>query len=172
MELWDTAYKNKVIDPSELENAVRSIRSQGKTIATVNGSFDLMHAGHLTILYDASLQADVLIVGLNSDTSIQQYKSPDRPIIPLKYRLQMMTAIAFVDWVTWFDELDPRRLLNIIKPNVHINGPEYGENCIEADVVTSNGGKIHIAPFVEGLSTSSIIKKINQISQKDSSCVC
>lgn len=132
----------------------------GKTIATLNGSFDLMHAGHLEMIYQASLQADVLILALNTDRSIQQYKSPLRPIIPLEFRLRMMAALEMVDYVTWFDETDPRQILSLIKPNVHVNGAEYGENCIEAEVVKSYGGKIHIVSLVPGLSTSQIIKKI------------
>src|SRR5579885_1655890 len=84
--------QHKRIDPKNLENAVAGLKAEGKTIATLNGSFDLLHAGHLEMIYQASLQADLLIVALNSDRSIQQYKSPLRPIIPLEYRLQMMAA--------------------------------------------------------------------------------
>lgn len=119
-----------------------------------------MHAGHLQIIYEASLQADILICALNTDLSIQQYKSIKRPIIPLKYRLEMMSALYFVDYVTYFEETDPRAILSIIQPDVHVNGAEYGENCIEAEVVKSSGGKIHIVSLVQGLSTSKIIEKI------------
>jgi D-glycero-beta-D-manno-heptose 1-phosphate adenylyltransferase len=160
MELWSEAYKKKLIEPTHLISAVSQIRSQGKSIVTLNGSFDLMHAGHLQMIYEASLQADRLIVALNSDDSIKKYKSPDRPIIPLEYRLQLMAALTFVDYVTWFEETDPIRLLNDIKPDVHANGSEYGENCIEANIVKKNGGKIHIVKLVPGLSTSNILKKI------------
>ena len=83
-------------------------------------------------------------MALNTDRSIQQYKSPLRPIIPLEYRLQMIAALACVTYVTWFDETDPRCLLETIKPDVHVNGAEYGSACIEADTVLSNGGKLHI----------------------------
>lgn len=160
MKAWSEAYKQKLILPEKLVNTVEEIRDQGSTIATLNGSFDLMHAGHLQIIYEASLQADILIVALNSDNSIKAYKSPDRPIIPLEYRLQLMAALEFVDYVTWFDETDPIRLLGDIKPDVHVNGAEYGENCIEADVIKSNGGRIHIVKLVPGLSTTQILKKI------------
>jgi len=74
----------------------------------------------------------------------------------------MMSAIGFVDYVSYFGETDPRNILSIIKPDVHVNGSEYGENCIEADTITSNGGKIHIVDLVEGLSTTEIIKKIKK----------
>lgn len=153
----------KYIAPSELEQKVADLKNQGLKVATLNGSFDLLHAGHLEILTQASLQGDVLIVALNSDQSIQAYKSPSRPIIPLEYRLRMMAALEMVDYVTWFDETDPRELLGKIRPHVHVNGAEYGEQCIEASTVLSHGGRIHIVQLVPGLSTSSIIKKIKNL---------
>ncbi len=157
---WLSRYREKEIHPDELSKKVKELKGAGKTIATLNGSFDLLHAGHLHIIFEAAQQADVLIVALNSDASIQQYKSKDRPIIPLASRLQMMAALECVDFVTWFEETDPRALLNTIQPNVHVNGSEYGNNCIEADTVKSHGGHIHIVSLVPNLSTSQIIKKI------------
>ncbi len=160
MQSWSEAYQKKLIQPDNLEAHAMQLRAEKKTIATLNGSFDLLHAGHLHMIYEASQVADILIVALNSDSSIQQYKSPDRPIIPLEYRLQMMAALGFVDYVTFFDETDPLRILSIIKPYIHVNGSEYGNTCIEAETVKTNGGKIHIVKLVPGLSTSNIIKKI------------
>lgn len=164
ISLWSHDYKKKVIAPSALNEAVLALRQQGKTIATLNGSFDLLHAGHLQIIFEGSQAADVLIVALNSDTSIQQYKSPERPIIPLEYRLQMMAALSFVDYVTWFEETDPLKLLSIIKPDIHVNGAEYGFNCIEADLIHAQGGRLHIVNLIPGQSTSQIIKKIQSLS--------
>lgn len=119
-----------------------------------------MHAGHLQILYEASLQGEVLIVALNTDASIKKYKSEKRPIIPLKYRIQQIAALEFVDYVTYFEETDPRNILSLIQPDVHVNGSEYGQNCIEAEIVKKNGGKIYIVDLVPSLSTSNIIEKI------------
>jgi len=164
---WKEHSQSKIIPPEALKNHVESLRKKGKTIATLNGSFDLMHAGHLHIIYEASKAADVLIVALNTDRSIQEYKSPLRPIISLEYRLQMMSALGFVSYVTWFDETDPKRILSVIKPDVHVNGAEYGQNCIEAETVKMNGGKVHIVELVPGLSTSEILKKINTIQNTD-----
>lgn len=159
---WSEEYKKKVILPHQLVQKVTEIRQQNRTIATLNGSFDLMHAGHLHMIFEASKAADILIVGLNSDESIRQYKSPRRPIVPLEYRMQMMSALFFVDFVTWFEETDPRSLLSLIKPDVHVNGAEYGEKCIEADVVKLNGGHVHIVQLVPGLSTTHIMQKIQE----------
>lgn len=160
MKMWAEAYQDKLIQPENLQTKVAELRSQGHKIATLNGSFDLLHAGHLHIIYEASKQADKLIVALNSDSSIRQYKSLHRPVIPLQYRLEMLAALGFVDYVTWFDETDPRRLLSLIKPDVHVNGADYGENCIEAGVVREHGGRLHLVSLVPSLSSTQVIKKI------------
>lgn len=160
--LWSDAYKAKTIEPNQLPQQVAHLRQAEKTIVTLNGSFDLMHAGHLQIIFEASQQGDCLIVALNTDHSISQYKGPHRPIIPLEYRLQMMAALTFVDYVTWFDETDPRRILSLIKPDVHVNGAEYGDQCIEAETVRAHGGRLYLVPRIPGLATSSIISKIRE----------
>ena len=114
------------------------------------------------MIFEASKQADVLIVALNTDASIQQYKSADRPIVPLQDRMAMMAAIEFVDYVTAFDETTPLKILEVIQPDVHVNGSEYGEDCIESGVVKQGGGKIHIVDLIPGLSTTHLIEKIKQ----------
>ena len=153
----------KTVDPSRIESTVAAWRAEGKTIATLNGSFDLLHAGHLQIIYEASRLADLLFVALNSDSSIKKYKSPTRPIITLQYRLQMMAALGFVDAVTWFEETDPIAFLEKVRPDVHVNGSEYGYDCIEAPTVKKHGGKIHIVNLVPGLSTSNVVAKIQSL---------
>lgn len=160
---WLQASGKKVVLPEDLEAWRARMRRDNKTVATINGSFDLMHAGHLHILYEASRQADVLLVALNSDESIQQYKSPNRPIIPLRYRIELLTALEFVDFVTWFHEVDPRAILKRIAPDVHVNGAEYGEDCMEADTVRQGGGKLHLVERIRGLATSEIIAKIQRL---------
>ncbi len=155
-----TVLLSKMIEPDHLEQKIAWIRSEGRSIATLNGSFDLLHAGHLEILYQAAAQADVLIVALNSDTSIQRYKDLKRPIISLRYRLEMIAALEMVSFVTWFDEIDPCVLLQKIKPDVHVNGAEYGTECVEAPVVKEVGARLHLVPRIPGLATSEIINKI------------
>jgi D-glycero-beta-D-manno-heptose 1-phosphate adenylyltransferase len=162
-QTWLSYYKNKLIEPKDIEVKVASLRQANKTITTLNGSFDLLHAGHLHMIHEASKMGDILIVALNSDSSIQRYKSIHRPIISLESRLQMMAALGCVSFVTWFEETDPRQILNQIKPNVHVNGAEYGKNCIEAETVIRNGGRVHIVDLIEGLSTSEILKKIQNL---------
>lgn len=152
----------KVIEPKILQETIKHLREEKKTIATLNGSFDLLHAGHLEIIYQASLQADILIVALNTDASIQQYKDAKRPIIPLQQRIVLVAGLGMVDYVTYFDETDPRELLLKIQPDVHVNGSEYGQNCIEKETILMQKGRIHIVEKIPGLSTSYIINKIKE----------
>jgi len=154
--------EKKLIKPENIEAKAAFLRARGVSLATLNGSFDLLHAGHLFIVYEASKQADILIVALNSDASIRQYKKGDRPIIPLSYRLQMVAALEFVHFVTWFEETDPRELLEKIKPDVHVNGAEYGADCIEAKTVQKGGGRLHLVERIPSLATSAIIEKIKR----------
>jgi rfaE bifunctional protein nucleotidyltransferase chain/domain len=139
------------------------LRKDGKTLGTINGSFDLLHAGHMYILYEASKVADILVVALNTDASVRRYKHPSRPIIPLQERMEMISALEFVDYVTWFDEDDPRDLLRILKPDVHVNGAEYGPECIEASTVREEGGRIHLVKRIPGLATSQILSTIKNL---------
>lgn len=162
MRPWSVDYQNKYVSLEDLPKLCEHLRSEGKTISTLNGSFDLLHAGHLHMIYEASQLADVLIMGLNSDQSIQQYKSPNRPIIPCQERMQMLAALEFVDYVTSFDETTPIHFLTNVQPNIHVNGSEYGENCIEAETVKRYGGYVHIVQKLPGLSTSCIIQKIRK----------
>ena len=117
----------------------------------------------MKIIYTASTLADVLIVALNTDSSIKEYKSKNRPIIPLEYRMQVMAALEFVSYVTYFEDTTPIKILDIIKPDIHVNGSEYGKDCIEKEVVEKNGGKIFIVDLKPSLSTSNIITKIKSL---------
>jgi len=164
---WSDAYQKKVIAQELLAETAKKLRSEGKSLATLNGSFDLLHAGHLQIIFEASQLADILIVALNSDASIRRYKSKSRPIVSLKDRLQMMAALSFVDFVTYFEETDPRGILSQIRPDIHVNGAEYGKSCLEAETVEAHGGRIHIAKFVPGLSTSNLLSSIQQMAKSD-----
>ncbi len=155
--------QKKHVDPKKLEEKANALRKRGKTIATLNGSFDLLHAGHLYIIHQASMQADVLFLLLNSDSSIQKYKSADRPIVSLEHRLEMVAALEFVSFVSFFDEVDPCSILSKIRPDVHVNSQEYGSDCIEAKRVRSFGGKMHLVDRIDGLSSTAIIEKIQEI---------
>ena len=163
-ESWQTYSQSKWVAPESLAQKVSELRSMGKTIATLNGSFDLLHAGHMYMIYEASKVADVLIVAVNTDASVKSYKSHQRPIVPFHYRLEMLSAIGFIDYLTWFEQSDPCQILSLIKPDVHVNGIEYGQDCIEALVVKKHGGALHLVDRIPGLATSQLIKTIQGIS--------
>lgn len=152
--------EKKLIQPEKITDAVLNLRKEKKSIATLNGSFDLLHAGHLFIIYEASKQADCLILALNSDDSIKRYKGEKRPLVPLNFRLELVSALEFVDFVTWFEEDDPRALLDKIQPDVHVNGVEYGPDCIEKETVIKNGGTLYLVERIASLSTSNLVARI------------
>ncbi len=152
--------ERKIVTLDTLLPIVEKLKFEGKTIVTNNGSYDIVHLGHILGLFEAKRQGDVLIVGVNSDTSVRAYKSANRPINDEFMRVRLLAALSCTDYVFLFDELDPLAWLEKIKPNVHTNGAEYGENCIERDTVEKNNGKIYLLPIIEGYKTTNIIEKI------------
>jgi glycerol-3-phosphate cytidylyltransferase len=146
---------------SEIKEIVLSLKQQGKKIVTTNGCFDLVHTGHVTYLQEAASFGDVLIVGINSDESVRKLKGPTRPLQNQKDRAFIIGALKMVDYTFIFNEPDPIEFLNVIKPDVHVKGGDYTpETLPEREVVEQNGGNIAIVSFVNGYSTSSIVKKI------------
>lgn len=154
----------RLVPRHALGQLASTLRAKGKRIVTINGSFDILHSGHLYILDEARQQGDVLIVGLNSDASVKTYKGPDRPIVPESDRAEMLLALRMVDYVHIFDETDPIAFLKAIQPDVHVNGAEYGENCIESDTVKRGGGRVHIVGRLPGLSTSRLVVSLQTAS--------
>lgn len=150
--------KIKTLD--ELVNLADRFRQDGKTIVTNNGSYDIIHIGHIIGLFESKKQGDLLIIGLNSDKSIREYKGPGRPINTEEIRLRTIAAISCVDYVFTFDETVPMPWLEKIKPDVHTNGAEYGEDCVERDAVERNGGRIHLLPMIKGIKSTMLIDKI------------
>lgn len=152
--------EKKILSIGELEKKATTLRQNNQTIVTNNGSYDILHLGHLYGFFDAKKQGDCLIVGINSDKSVRSYKGPNRPINDEAMRLRMVGAISCVDYVFLFDDLTPNNWLEQIKPDVHTNGAEYGDDCIEKEVVLKHGGRIHLLPMIDGYKTTAIIEKI------------
>ena len=144
----------------ELGGLAETLRALGKRIVTVNGTFDVLHAGHLHILKEAKQQGDVLVVGLNSDASVRANKGPKRPIVPEAQRADMLLAMRLVDYVHIFDEPVPMAFIAAVRPDVHVNGAEYGEDCVESGVVREIGARLHLVPRIDGLSTSALIERL------------
>lgn len=172
MKRWDwrlnSAFMNvqkKIKTEAQLLRTVRLYRQQGKTIVTYNGSFDVLHLGHILSIQEAKRQGDVLVLLVNSDASVQSYKGPNRPIVPEVERVQMLAALADVDLVCLFAEVNPKRILGQIKPDVHCNGADWGRDCIEKGVVEAGGGQIHLLRWHKGKSTTDVVKKIQNLQE-------
>ena len=151
---------SKIQSREELVALVGDLRKGGKKIVTCNGTFDILHAGHVTFLEEAKAQGDVLIVGVNADASVKKNKGDSRPINSEVDRATVLAGLGCVDYVVIFSEDTPLALLDALKPDVHVNGSDYGKECIEASTVEKNGGKIHIVTLLDGYSTTSLIEKM------------
>ncbi len=136
-------------------------RDAGLRVVTTNGCFDLLHPGHVRFLQEARSLGDVLIVALNSDTSVRRLKGAERPIIPEIDRATMLALLRSVDHVVIFDDLLPNNLLALLQPDFHCKAADYTPDVLpEAEVIHYYGGEIRILPFVEGYSTSQLIRQV------------
>lgn len=130
---------------------------KNKIVATTNGAFDLLHKGHIHIFRIAKSQSDILIVGVNSDASIRQYKSPTRPINDLLDRLAVLEAIEYIDYLVVFEEPDPRAFLNAIQPDAHYKSCE-GYKGIEEEVIDRE--RIHLLDDIPNYSSTRLFKRL------------
>lgn len=152
--------KAKIVDRRFLVDNFSSLHS--KSIVFTNGCFDILHFGHAYYLAKAKNLADILVIGLNSDASVKRLKGENRPINSELQRAFLLASFSFVDYVTIFDDDTPKQLIEIVKPDILVKGGDYKiDNIVGADFVLANGGKVTTIPFVEGLSTTNIINKIN-----------
>ena len=152
--------EKKIWERKALAGECGRLRAEGKKVVFTNGCFDLMHAGHATYLEFARSQGDVLVVGLNSDASVRRYKGEKRPIVDEKNRARMMAALECVDCVTWFDEDEPKELIAELQPDVLVKAEDWAHYVSGRDIVEARGGKVVLAPMVDGLSTTKLIEKI------------
>lgn len=154
----------KTFSWTELTKIVQKYQSLGKKFVFTNGCFDLIHTGHTRYLQEAKFAGDFLIVALNSDISVSTLKGPKRPIIPLDERMEIMAAFSFVDFVTSFEELDPARIIETLKPDILIKGGDWPiDKIIGREIVEGNGGKVYTIPEIPGRSTTEIINKIAKL---------
>jgi len=150
----------KIKKRKELSKIVEQLKKEGKTIVTTNGTFDLLHYGHVKLFEYAKNQGDILIVGVNSDKSVKKYKAENRPIISQKYRAEVLAALQYTDYITIFNEPECIKFVKSVKPHIHVNASTYGYDCIERPTVEKYGGQIKLFDVIKGHSTTDIIKKI------------
>lgn len=154
---------SSVLPLSKLVPKVRRLRRQGKRIGFTNGCFDLLHAGHLGALERLRRRCDVLIVGVNSDSSVRQLKGRKRPLVSQKQRARLVAGLKPVDWVTLFSESTPLRVIRALRPDLLGKGGDWKVGqVIGASFVRSYGGKVVILPYLKGHSTSGLVARIRK----------
>ena len=143
----------------DAEAVVRRVRAAGGTVVATGGCFDLLHAGHVTLLQRARALADVLVVGLNSDASVTRLKGPGRPVQPAPDRATVLAGLACVDWVAVFEEDTPLELITALRPDVIVKGGDYTPETVVGNAeARAWGGRVEIVPLVEGLSTTRLLE--------------
>ena len=148
--------KDKIIDRAKIKDIITQRKNEGKRVVFTNGCFDIIHAGHVRYLTEAKKLGDILVIGLNSDSSVSTIK-PGRPIIPEQQRAEVLSALSMVDYITLFNEDTPYELIKEIKPDILVKGADWDiKNIVGNDIVK----EVHTIPFVKGISTTEIIKKI------------
>ena len=153
--------REKIKERKELLRIIKNLKARGKRIVFTNGCFDLLHLGHVRYLEKARSLGDVLVVGVNSDSSVRKLKGSKRPILPEKERTEILSGLGCVDYITIFNEADPLKLITSLKPNLLVKGGDWTrEQIVGREVVERSGGELVIIPFVKGASTSNVIGNI------------
>lgn len=155
--------QSKITTKSELESQIKNWRNAGQKIVFTNGCFDLLHLGHIDYLAKAKDLGDRLIIGLNTDASVQRIKGPSRPVKDEKSRAHILASMQFVDAVIFFDDETPLNLISWVKPDVLVKGGDYIiEGIVGHEIVLENGGEVRTIEFVDGYSSSKLIDKITK----------
>ena len=145
---------------TEAKLEISKLKSSGQKVVFTNGCFDILHKGHTTYLQSARKLGDALIIGLNSDESVNSLKGPGRPINNETDRAKVLLSLGFIDAVIIFNEETPQELISELLPDVLVKGGDYNKNEIAGySDVEANGGEVKILPFLKGYSTTNILKK-------------
>lgn len=154
--------KNKIIQSDDdLKTLIGILSDQNKKVVFTNGCFDILHLGHIEYLSKAKDLGDLLVIGLNTDESVSRLKGPHRPLQDEESRAHIMAALAFVDYVIYFNEDTPYELIKKVQPDVLVKGADYKkEDIVGYDIVMATGGKVETIDFLSGYSTSAIEAKI------------
>ena len=154
--------KEKIVSQDQALKELKAWREKNKKIVFTNGCFDIIHPGHIDYLSQARDLGDILVLGLNTDQSVRRLnKGSNRPINDERTRAYVLAGLASVDLIVFFDEQTPYNLIKLLQPNVLVKGKDYEvEKIIGFDILKENGGEVITIPFLDGYSTSSLIKKI------------
>jgi D-beta-D-heptose 7-phosphate kinase/D-beta-D-heptose 1-phosphate adenosyltransferase len=156
----------KVLSRAELAARAASWRIAGKRIVFTNGCYDLLHAGHLSLLHGAAKLGDVLVLAINSDASVRRLKGPERPLVPQAERAALLAALACVDAVTVFDEDTPLATIEAVRPHILVKGADYkAEQVVGREVVEANGGRVALVPLLPQKSTTALVDRIKGLAK-------
>jgi len=155
--------KSKIVSGIDLSRLLSFYRFRNQKVVFTNGCFDIIHLGHIKYLSQAADLGNILIIGLNSDSSVNKIKGHDRPVLDQKSRALTLAAFSFVNNIALFDEETPYKLIKKISPDILVKGGDYKpEEIVGYDIVKDYGGEVKILDFIKGYSTSGIIEKINK----------
>lgn len=151
----------KILDRIILKEKLDRLRQQGKKIAFTNGCFDILHVGHVRYLTEARKTADVLVLALNSDSSVRALKGEKRPLVPEQERAEVLAGLECIDFITIFAELTPLELICFLKPDILIKGGDWPEDqVVGRNEIREWGGHVTIIPEVAGKSTTNIVDRV------------
>jgi D-beta-D-heptose 7-phosphate kinase/D-beta-D-heptose 1-phosphate adenosyltransferase len=157
----------KILTREEAAGARARLRAEGRRLVFTNGVFDLLHVGHVRYLNEARALGDALLVAINSDRAVRELKGANRPVMAAAERAEVLAALEAVSFVTVFDELSPRKLIAELLPDVLVKGGDYALSEIHGrEEVEAAGGRVLSLPFVEGASTTDIIKRIKAVNSE------
>ena len=152
-----------VIDRMKISEIVTSLKAKGKRIVFTNGCFDILHVGHVRYLNEAKALGDILILGLNSDSSVKSLKGSNRPINNESDRAEVLSALKAIDYVVIFDEKTAENIVGEVKPDIYAKGGDYSIDTLpEAKIVAEHGGKTVLLQLVDGKSSTNIINKCKE----------
>ena len=158
---------DKIVSRSKLAQILRNSAYSRLKVVFTNGCFDILHAGHVTYLEKSREMGDILVVGLNSDSSVKKIKGPLRPLVPEEDRAVLLGALESVSFVTLFDEETPLKLIEELKPHILVKGKDYEDKeVVGQTVVENNGGKVELVELVEGRGTTNVIQEVLKRYQK------
>ena len=156
--------KSKIKSLAELKQKVLELKEQGKRIVFTNGCFDLFHVGHASVLREAKNQGDLLVVAVNSDSSVRALKGCKRPLISQEHRLELVASLESVDYVIMFHEPDPLKIIEEIEPHVLAKGGDWNsDDIVGREVVEKAGGAVISIPLIDGVSTTYIINRVLEV---------
>ena len=155
--------KNKLKTWDEITNIINKLKSENRKIVFTNGCFDILHSGHVQYLSEAKELGDILILGLNSDSSVKRLKGNDRPINNEKERAVVLSALYSISYIVIFEDDTPYNLINHIKPDILVKGGDWKpENIVGSDIVSSYNGEVKSLSYIDGKSTTDIINKLKE----------